>query len=125
MRLCPSRGCWRRSSTIRVEHPEPRARADQDQPGEAPPAGASARACATAPPIECPTRTGGTSPSASRKAPSHSAYAATLGLAPAAERPVTRQIGRHDPRDVGEPVELRRPELRGSAGAVNQDEGRA
>ena len=42
--------------------------------------------------------------------------------APAAERPVPRQVGREKLGHVGELVELPRPELRGSARAVHQDE---
>ncbi len=48
-----------------------------------------------------------------------------LGLAPAAERPVSREIGRENLRHVGERVELPRPERPGATRAVHQDERRA
>ncbi len=106
------------------QHPEPRARADQDQPGEARRPrereglgdGAAHRV---------PDEDGRQVPQRLEKGAEPLRVRGDARLAPAAERPVTRQIGRHDPRDAGEPLELRSPELRGSAGAVNQDEGRA
>src|SRR5262249_27013662 len=38
--------------------------------------------------------------------------------------PVARQVGSDDPRDVSKPVELGLPEVRGAAGAVDEDERR-
>jgi hypothetical protein len=106
------------------QHPEPRARADQDQPGEA------------RRPREREVLRDGAAHGVSdedrrllaerlEKAAEPLRVRGDAGLASAAERPVTRQVGRHDSRDVGEPGELRLPELRGSAGAVDQDERRA
>ncbi len=106
------------------QHPEPRARADEDQPGEV-------RRLREREGLR-DGATHGVSDEDRRFVAERPEKAAEplrvrrdAGLASTAERPLTRPVGRHDPRDVGEPVELRLPELRGPAGAVNQDERRA
>ena len=125
MRLCPSRGCWRRRSTIRVST---RSRAPvpiRISPARRSPAARARGSGRRRRPSSARRGRPARPPASSRKRVEPLRVRGDARLAAAAERPVTRQIGRHDPRDAGEPVELRLPELRGSAGAVNQDERRA
>ena len=103
------------------QHAEPRAGADQDEAGQA--RGPQERQSLR-------DRAAHRVPDEDRRLPGHPGEESVqplrvcrdAGPAPAAERPMPREVGRDDLRHVGERVELPLPELRGSARAMHQDE---
>ena len=124
MRLEPLAGARAQEIDDADEHLEPGGGGDEDQPGEAlrprEGEGLGDRAAHRVPDEDDPAR-----PQRLDERGEPVRVPGDARPAAASVGPVARQVGRHDARHVGEPLELGLPEIGGPAGAVDQDQRRS